>query len=151
MTLSKQRGRIMAASFSGAGSDNKRESMASSVTRHALIPLEEDTRFLLCGIDTLDLGIYVDWSHMNWASLMSHFHEAKLEAQSTDGYVSVTPSGRNFIVFPSGKRPNYTYHLQFAEYHLFIAVIKEPKYLCFIEFRNSLGSGCSRGCRFSLF
>ena len=119
--------------YSGERFDNQDDkSMASSVTRHALIPLEGDYQFLLCGIDTLDLGIYVDWRGEEYkdqrADLMSRFDDAKIGAQANGGYVDVTPSDRHYIVLPTGKRPNYRYHLKFAEYHLFIAVTKEPKY-----------------------
>ena len=35
--------------------------------------------------------------------------------------------GRSFLHLPSGKAPNYRYHLQFSEYHLYIAITHPPR------------------------
>ena len=92
--------------------------MAESVTRHALI--STDFKRLLCGVDSLDLGFYVRWPN-NWNLLKERFQILKDQANSKKGVIDKTPDGRVFLHRPSGKPPNYRFHLQFPEYHLFIA------------------------------
>jgi hypothetical protein len=94
-------------------------SMAESVTRHALIPEVQESRFLLCGIDTLDLGLYVTWGR-NWDDRLRLLDSRKRDAQKEDGVLSEMPSGRTFIFKPGGKGNNYRFHLEFPSYHLFI-------------------------------
>jgi hypothetical protein len=48
-----------------AGTPGASPSMASSVTRHALISPAEEFQYLICGMDSLDLGLYVHWDE-NW-------------------------------------------------------------------------------------
>ena len=54
-------------------------SMASSVTRHALTPLVENFQLLLCGIDTLDLGLHVAWNN-RWPEICQHLEGQKQKA-----------------------------------------------------------------------
>src|SRR5690242_2168730 len=63
-----------------AGTPDHPSSMAESVTRHALNPIVGDFQFLLCGIDTLDLGLYVKWG-TNWDQVRSALDQKKELAQ----------------------------------------------------------------------
>jgi hypothetical protein len=96
-------------------------SMASSVTRHAQNPPVEKFTFLLCGVDTLDLGLYVTWE-TNWKKNLETLDAKKEQAQGTKGLLDATDIGREFLHLPSGKPPNYRYHLQFPEYHIYLAI-----------------------------
>lgn len=99
--------------------------MAESVTRHALNPPPRDFKFLLCGIDTLDLGLYVQWD-MNWGRIRACLDEKKQQAQGTTGFLDKTDIGREFLHLPSGKPPNYRFHLQYTEYHIYVAISDKP-------------------------
>ncbi len=101
------------------------QSMAESVTRHALIPLEQGYQFLLAGIDSLDLGVYVTWG-ADWGLTLSNLQNLKEEGQGKNGKLDQSPKGRTFLHLPGGKPPNYRYHLQFPEYHLFLAITNPP-------------------------
>jgi hypothetical protein len=97
-------------------------SMALPVTRHALIPFQESWSFLLCGIDSLDLGGFVNWG-ANWKILQGSLQNDKERAAKTQGGLPITlPDGRHILFLPNGKPPQYRYHLQFAEYHLYIGI-----------------------------
>jgi len=100
--------------------------MAESVTRHAPISRVGNIRFLTCGIDTMDTSFYVNWSGANWEDIKSKFDERKARAQQTDGILIQDPPVRNHLFFASGKAPNYRYHIQFPEYHCFIAISEQP-------------------------
>lgn len=106
-------------------SDLIKESMAESVTCHALISEGENFYFLLCGIDSLDLGFYVSWAG-HWESFRTYLQESKDKAMGSTGHLDQTLSGRKFLHLPSGKPPNYRYHLQFPEYHAYIAIANHP-------------------------
>lgn len=98
--------------------------MAEPVTRHAQNPKVANHQFLLCGIDTLDLGLFVVWD-ITWASAKAYLAEKKEEVQCTQGTSSLlckTDLGREFLFLPGGKAPNYRYHLHFPEYHVYIAI-----------------------------
>lgn len=99
-------------------------SMAESVTRHALNPPVEDFTFLTCGLDTLDLGLYVSWDS-RWTKTRTSLDKKKEQALGSDGKLDSTRTGRDFLHLPSGKPPNYRYHLQFPEYHIYIAISEE--------------------------
>jgi len=99
--------------------------MALSVTRHASTPLVEEFKFLLCGIDTLDLGLYVSWGP-DWKRRLNVLNNKKKEAGKKGGILIGMPSGRTCIFKPGGKGQNYRFHLQFQEYNLFIAKAQHP-------------------------
>lgn len=105
--------------------EEQQPSMAESVTRHALNPLVTDFRFLLCGIDSLDLGLYVDWNSDTWGEQIKHFQEKKEQAFGTNGLLDETINGGKYLHLPSGKAPNYRFHLQFSEFHLYIAITEK--------------------------
>lgn len=106
--------------------DLAEKSMAESVTRHALISEGESFHFLLCGIDSLDLGYYVSWAD-HWEPLKTFLQESKEKAIGSNGYLDKTLAGRQFLHLASGKAPNYRYHLQFPEYHAYISITHPPR------------------------
>jgi hypothetical protein len=101
-------------------------SMASSVTRHALIPFEEGFKFLLCGIDSLDLGGFVEWNN-KWEQRRDKFQNRKEQAQGTNGLLCSNSAGRKYVQTAKGKPPQFRYHLQFPEYHLYIGISQTPQ------------------------
>ncbi|OPY82158.1 MAG: Replication initiation factor [Syntrophus sp. PtaU1.Bin005] len=100
--------------------------MAESVTRHAQISQHTEWELLNCGIDTLDLGFYVSWGDV-WEDLKDIFDDRKERAKGTDGILIEPQNGRNHLFLPSGKAPNYRYHLQYPEYHVYIAISANPR------------------------
>ncbi len=99
---------------------NQQESMAVSVTRHALNPPVENFQFLLCGIDTLDLGLFVTWNE-KWHQTREELEAKKTLAQESKTLPESTDLGRQYLHLPSGKPPNYRYGIKFQEYHICIA------------------------------
>lgn len=99
--------------------------MAESVTRHASSPHVYTFQCLLCGIDTLDLGLYVYWGP-DWKRRLKVLDKKKQQARKDGGLLIGMPSGRNCIFKPGGKGENYRFHLQFEAYHLFIGKAERP-------------------------
>lgn len=97
---------------------------ALSITCIVQNPVEE-FRFLLCGIDTLDVGLFVEWGG-DWLERVIHLQEEKDQAFGSIGAIDHTDSGRTFLHLPSGKPPRYRFHLQFPEYHAFIGMAESP-------------------------
>jgi len=89
------------------------ESMAKSVTRHALIPPCGEFSLLSARVDSLDLGLYVDFT-AHWPLLKSALQNFKEQSFGKNGLLDETPMGRKFLHLPTGKAPNYRFHLQFA-------------------------------------
>lgn len=100
--------------------------MALPVTRHALMPEEQDFQFLLSGVDSLDLGLYVHWKTDRWSDLLGRLEACKEKARIQKDLLDHMPDGRTFLHLPSGMQPNYRYHLQFIEYHLFVGITNPP-------------------------
>jgi hypothetical protein len=94
--------------------------MASPVTRHALNPPAENFVLQLCGIDTLDLGLFVRWDE-RWSQTCQLLEEKKLLAQEGKPLPETTDIGRQYLHLPSGKPPNYRFGVRFLEYVSFIA------------------------------
>lgn len=107
--------------------EHEGESMAESVTRHALISQIDNIECLTCGIDTLDVGFYVAWGD-NWESIRQKFDNCKDNAQGTEGNIIDVEGIRPHIFYPGGKAPNYRYHVKFSEYHCFISIIQSAKH-----------------------
>ena len=101
-------------------------SMAESVTRHALMPPAEQFQYLLCGVDSLYVGLYVDWEKC-FSKVQAILEKYKQTAQGTDGIVLESTPGRMYVFLPGGKPPNYRYHLKFSEYSLFISITEHAK------------------------
>jgi len=95
-------------------------SMVEPVTRHALIPHLDNFEYLLCGFDSLDLGLFVEWG-TDWPVILQALQGFKEKAQKIGEVVEETTPDRKCVFFPNGKGDNYTFHLQFPEFHLYIA------------------------------
>jgi len=101
---------------STAGSDGG-GIMASSVTRHAQITerIVEDggivAKLLLCGVDTLDVGLYVKWLY-GWNQLQREFEVHKSAAEGKEAVPWRHFGPCEAVFYPSGKPPQYRYHFQ---------------------------------------
>ncbi len=101
------------------------QSMMESVTHHASNPINKEFQFLLCGIDSLDLGVYVIWGP-DWKRHLYSLDKKKQLARKKGGLLMGLPSGRNCIFKPGGKGENYRFHLQFEAYNLYIGKAARP-------------------------
>ena len=112
-------------SFKAPDVEDDIDSMAVSVTRHASNPHVTEFQFLLSGIDTLDLGLYVTWG-TDWKRRLNILDKKKQQARKQGGLLSKMPSGRSFIFRPNGKGENYRFHFQFDAYNLYIGKSSAP-------------------------
>jgi hypothetical protein len=97
------------------------EPRTESVTRPQL-PTQppEIYQCLLAGIDSLDIGIHVDWGE-DWDERFEELEELKRCASQNDDPVLIELPGVNpYLVRPTGKAPMYRFHLQTSDYHLWI-------------------------------
>lgn len=101
------------------------QSMMEPVTHHASTPPHKEFLFLLRGIDTLDLGLYVIWGP-HWKRRLHFLDKKKQQARKEGGLLMGMPSGRTCIFWPGGKGENYRLHLQFEAYNLFIGKAARP-------------------------
>lgn len=108
-----------------ARTPGKSHSMMEPVTHHASTPPDEQFQFLLCGIDSLDLGVYVIWGP-DWKRRLRLLDKKKQRARKEGGLLIGLPSGRSCIFRPGGKGENYRFHLQFEAYNLFIGKAARP-------------------------
>lgn len=104
---------------------DNRKSMAESVTRHASTPPVDEFQYLLSGIDSLDLGLYVIWGS-DWKRRLQSLDKKKQQSRKQGGLLIHLPSGRICNFRPSGKGENYRFHLQFEAYNLFIGIAARP-------------------------
>lgn len=129
-SMSEQGGRVSAdaavgeaATVTGSAGSEAAEpfpEVASSVSRNLLNPKLVNSHLLLCGIDTLDLGLYVCWDD-NWKDTKQLLEEKKISAQSTAGIIDKTDLDREFLHLPSGKPPSFRFQLLFPEYRLYLS------------------------------
>jgi hypothetical protein len=106
------------------------EPRTESVTRPQL-PTEppETYQCLLAGVDSLDLGIYVDWGE-DWDRRFGEFEELKQRASDNGHKEPVLiecPDIAPFIVHASGKAPMYRFHLQTSDGHIWIGKSRSPE------------------------
>ena len=78
------------------------------------------------GIDSLDLGLYVEW-RSDWKRRLDVMDKMKQKSREKGDQVINLPSGRKCIFKPGGKGENYRFHLQFEEYNLYIGKAAQPK------------------------
>lgn len=93
--------------------------LASSVTRQVEISGPRDWQHLASGIDSLDLGMYVQWR--DWEVLERALEHGKRSAENSKGVLWPHLGLRECLIYPSGKAPMFAYHLQTPAAHLFIA------------------------------
>jgi hypothetical protein len=94
--------------------------LAVSVTRQVQISGPNNWTHLVTGIDTLDLGYYIDWGN-NWTVLAKALADGKQSAESSQGVIFNFGTIQSCLILPGGKQPMYRYHLQTANFHVFIA------------------------------
>ncbi|MCX5852940.1 MAG: plasmid replication initiation factor [Deltaproteobacteria bacterium] len=107
------------------GASGESLGMMESVTHHASTPHVEEFQFLMCGIDSLDLGVYVVWGS-DWKRRLRSLDKRKQQARKEGGLRIHLPSGRICIFKPGGKGENYRFHLQFEAYNLYIGKAARP-------------------------
>jgi len=100
--------------------------MALSVTRHAQISQRTEWELLTCGIDTLDMSLYVKWDE-NWEHLKDVFDGRKELAQGCNGIPIDKTDIRPHIFMPTAKAPNFRYKLKFPEYIIDIGIAQTYK------------------------
>ena len=98
------------------------QSLGLSVTPQAQNSNLVGWRSLACGVDSLYLGIYVQWGE-SWKDQIEELAEWKEEASGTQG---VPMNDGKFLILPGGKQ-NFCFHLQWPEFHLFLSDSQEPK------------------------
>ncbi|QEM67733.1 replication initiation factor domain-containing protein [Geobacter sp. FeAm09] len=54
-------------------------------------------------------------------------NEKKQDAMKANGVLDQNPHERQYIHLASGKPPNYRYHLQFPEYHLYLSITEKAE------------------------
>ena len=79
------------------------QSMASSVTRHALFTQPSEFKLLSHGMDSLDLSIYVDWG-MDWELFRIKLDQQKKEAENTNGILFQGLGSHPVLIHPKGKK-----------------------------------------------
>ena len=114
----------------GAETQAGPDSVALSVTRHSQITGQgqdgpQEWRFLSCGIDSLDIGIGVQWE-AEWAELLRDLQESKEFAKGSSGRPWRELCGQQVLILPGGK-PNFRFHLQTVFGHLYIGVDDCPR------------------------
>ena len=102
-----------------SGSSNPLD-LAVSVTRQVEVTGPSAWKYLVCGMDTLDLGLYVDWGRW-WPASNRAMLEGKQAAERTEGIPWERGRVQAAIILPGGKPPMYAFHLQTADFHIFIA------------------------------
>jgi len=78
--------------------------------------------FLLAGVDTLDLGLYIRWDNQ-WEFHVARMETWKARAVGTSGLLiddGVFPIGRT-VILPGSKPPMFRYHLQLPEFHVYFS------------------------------
>jgi hypothetical protein len=108
----------------GCHTHDSGKSMAEFITCHTLISPVNLIDYLTCGIDSLDVGFYVEWNS-NWATQRDQFDKRKANAQGTEGILVEESGIRPHIFYAGGKAPNYRYHLKFPECDCYIAITQK--------------------------
>src|SRR5689334_13768435 len=106
----------LTAGGTGAMSTNTITGEALSLTGLAHFSFVSDCQYLACGIDSLDLGLMVTWG-VEWDRLTETLDREKERAAGTSGILF---DEGPCLIWPSGKPPNFRWHLQFPEFHLFL-------------------------------
>lgn len=96
---------------------------ALSITCLAPFSKPQEWTPLTCGLDSLDVGISVEWGPW-WPDVVRQLDTLKEQAAGTKGIL--TADGR-CLVLPSGKPPTYRWHLQYPDFHLFVGRSQLPQ------------------------
>lgn len=80
------------------------------VTPHVLITGPSEWRYLLAGVDSIDLGFYVTWGK-DWPRLLQALVEGKRDAEGTEGRPWAHGKAPPLLILPRGRRM-YAYQLQ---------------------------------------
>lgn len=97
--------------------------MGESVTPHAQMSEPVNWEHLTSGIDTLDVGIRVNWSDWQWLSERLAIGKAKA-IQKRNSFLEI---GINELkALPTGKAPMYQYGIATPDYRMWIADRQEP-------------------------
>ncbi len=109
----------------GAPSGEGAASGAEAVSITCLVPFSGPREWtpLTCGLDSLDVGIAVEWGPY-WTLLVDQLDELKERAAGTKG---IPVADNRCLVLPSGKPPSYRWHLQYPDYHLFVGRSATPQ------------------------
>ncbi|SFI92374.1 replication initiation factor domain-containing protein [Planctomicrobium piriforme] len=111
----------------------RRQDRAVSTTCPVRFTEPQKYRFLGAGVDSLDVGLFVDWSELHW-DFFRALDEGKRRASGSTGIPFGTDGA--CLILPSGKPPSYSFHLQLPEYHLYFNRSEVPQrgtpnaYLC---------------------
>lgn len=78
-------------------------------------------RVLSAGLDTADVGLYIEWDNVQWLGLLGRLEDARIKAQAAgDAVVWFTDRALGPVaVFPSGRKM-YKHHLRTGEFDLWI-------------------------------
>lgn len=107
----------------GSGAELASGSRTSSVTRHAPFSEPGECEFLGCNVDTLDVGVFVEWGPV-WKTLQPEFDKFKAAAYGTEGILW----GNGAALFlAGGKAPHYRYHLKFSDFELYVGIQDSPQ------------------------
>ena len=107
---------------SGGGKKDLKGKVYSSVEGDQSVETgDKGARVLLSGVDSLDVGLYVEFGEQ-WSRVVLELGKMKRKASRDGGQVS--PDGR-CQVLASGK-PNYPFHMQFADFHLYLSRSRGP-------------------------
>ena len=99
----------------------KREGQSSVEGGQSVHSGGKESRVLLTGVDTLDLGLYVEFPEA-WPRIVAKLGELKRKASRSGGQVA--GDGR-CQVLASGKQ-NFPFHVQFAGFHLYLSRSRGP-------------------------
>lgn len=80
------------------------------------------TDVLCCGLDSLDMNVYVRWAAASWPKLAQRCEELKQRAAGTSG---LRCDFADCLILPSG-RPMYRWHLQWPEFHCYLQNARVP-------------------------
>ncbi len=89
----------------------------SLVTPSLPITSPSSWEFLAANVDTLDVSLYVDWGE-SWPRLTEELERQKIVAQNTTG---IPFRDENTLIYPSGGKPFYQWHLQRPDINLFLS------------------------------
>src|SRR4051794_30611703 len=80
--------------------------LAKSVTRQVQISGPSEWKHLVCGVDSLDVGLYVEWDAY-WQPILKSLDAGKAAAVGTKGVRWGRSVIKHVLIYPSGKPPMY--------------------------------------------